>query len=37
MMVFWMHTCSSFFVYVRIAVKFIGLSELKDISNESNL
>jgi len=37
MMVFWMHTCSSFFVYVRIAVKFIVLSELKDMPHRSNL
>jgi hypothetical protein len=36
-MVSWMHTCSSFFVYAGIAVKFIVVYELKDISNESNL
>ena len=37
MMVSWMHTCSSFFVYAGIAVKFIGLRESKDIPDESNL
>jgi len=32
-----MPTYTSFFVYAGIAVKFIVLSELKGISNESNL